>query len=652
MLPLRNTPHLYRRICSETTRWQAGATFRRRRLAAVVAHPSAYAASKRHLFTYSSPLLDRRAVPASTTSTSTRRRNPRRTPRTMNATEAEVASQDLGGQPDEGTADASTATTTTATTRATRPPQGMGWQYDEVDPATGDTALDTLYRSHLDRIRRILEQPLPPIPRDGHVHPDFFVGFGHYHHRLRDEYRALIARALQVPVAAVRLSVAWSGRFDVTRFARVQKVCGVSLDRTLLQCADGATAAHHSNRQAVRSVAECAVVGERKAEEEATLPADVTERISAFVATVNTRRSEALLHAQLLQASEAIPEVEFALSRREHRLLSHLHNWLQTKVLRRSLAVVVYGGGEAAASPPSSSSRGCTGTPPPSSSTPREIEAALRTSRQSAAIEAAQQRRYIEQRWLKAFHSRRTVPQMVSLTSLATLVARAVLVGEVSPALTIITETGDSGDTRTSSELLPTSVVAMLEQLRVPLLQGNELAETADPEAVERPLPPEAWASDVFGDDATLSALPLNTQAAAASWLRLVQDAVFLHGAGVVSAAAAAGSCRASSLTGTSSGTPDGLELHTTTMGADGPAAPPSSDVGATRCVGQLPALFVHGAYAGGLREMQYLQRNKAAMDALLLHPNDVVIKKAFASRMRNGHQRLRMHEEVASALH
>ncbi|RNC42282.1 hypothetical protein TcCL_NonESM08088 [Trypanosoma cruzi] len=111
------------------------------------------------------------------------------------------------------------STSTTATTG--------GWSYEQVDTRTGRTPLDTLYEERLQRIRAVFESPLPPMPRDGNVSPDFLVGFAHYEYRLRDQYRAVLARALDLPVAAVRLSVAWSGRFDVARFNRVQKVCGV-----------------------------------------------------------------------------------------------------------------------------------------------------------------------------------------------------------------------------------------------------------------------------------------------------------------------------------------------------------------------------------------------------------------------------------------
>ncbi|KAH8616914.1 hypothetical protein ERJ75_000430600 [Trypanosoma vivax] len=103
----------------------------------------------------------------------------------------------------------------------------MGWCYEEVDPETGRTPLDILYEEHLQRIKAVFEHPLPPLPRDGTASPDFLVGFAHYDYRLRDQYRAVIARALDVSVSEVRLSVAWSGRFNVSQFNRVQKVCGV-----------------------------------------------------------------------------------------------------------------------------------------------------------------------------------------------------------------------------------------------------------------------------------------------------------------------------------------------------------------------------------------------------------------------------------------
>uniref|UniRef100_A0A0A9YP30 6-phosphofructokinase n=1 Tax=Lygus hesperus TaxID=30085 RepID=A0A0A9YP30_LYGHE len=65
-----------------------------------------------------------------------------------------------------------------------------------------------------------------------------------------------------------------------------------------------------------------------------------------------------------------------------------------------------------------------------------------------------------------------------------------------------------------------------------------------------------------------------------------------------------------------------------------------------------LPVLFLHGAYAGGREEMRYLQANKAACDAVILHPHDITMKKEFMKRLQRGRDRLRIHEEMNAMKH
>ena len=105
----------------------------------------------------------------------------------------------------------------------------FGWLYAELD-SSGKTAIDRMYDGHHESVMRSLLAPIAPTQEDGCVRPDFAVGLQQYHHSLRGAYREAIAKALQVAPQQVRLSVAWSARYDVKSFFKgVRKVLGVTL---------------------------------------------------------------------------------------------------------------------------------------------------------------------------------------------------------------------------------------------------------------------------------------------------------------------------------------------------------------------------------------------------------------------------------------
>ncbi|CAD2219838.1 hypothetical protein AGDE_03825 [Angomonas deanei] len=395
----------------------------------------------------------------------------------------------------------------------------MGWDYAPTEG--GKTELDRLYDVQLSQIHKILGQPLPPLPKDGSVEPDFFIGFSHYSYRLRDEYRAVIALYLSVPIEAVQLSIAWSGRFDVARFNRSRKVCGVVLSRKLLSPKEG---------------------------EEGELPDKVKERIAQLIRLINKREEEQLLRSQFCQAGEATPEVEFEVSRREQRLLARLHEWLLAQILRPHLVVIVYGGNYVA------------------EDAARYVE------------HERQQREMIELKWVKSFHRREVIPQLLSLRMLTSLLSAAVVRGEVE---NVHVEAGKEDN------LLPDPLQTIVRDV------GEKAEQCLQQHAGKsyQELSGEKDLPLLLAEDVTPSAV---------DWLNLTRRALMLH-----------------------------------------------SSAGGANVTAPLPALFVHGAYGGGAQEMRYLQYNKSAMDVLLLHANDVAVKRKIKRRQASGQNRLRIHEEV-----
>ncbi|SYZ66318.1 hypothetical_protein (plasmid) [Leishmania braziliensis MHOM/BR/75/M2904] len=550
-----------------------------------------------------------------------------------------------------------------------------GWGLEDVNSRTGRTQLEELYERNLDRIRVILEQPLPVMPQDGSIDPDLFVGFAFYSYQLRDQYRAVLARELQVPVKAVRLSVAWSGRFDVRRFGRVQKVCGVCLDRQALLAATHGETEKSPGSGLRRKEGDLAAQTPIVEVDDAASPLSETlqHRIHALVATINGRKREDLLRVSFFQASLPIPEVEFALTRREHRLLHRLHEWIRRHVLQRAVVVVVYGvppppppttatgtrSASATAGSWSDSSERKGGTCDTAGATrgdaPQRDRYALWQRLCSARTTA--QKREVQEKWLRLFHRRKLVPSMISLTELATEVAVAVVRGEVLPIDFGHATREMAGAKQTSGEaekgggehraspdtplmgVAPTPAVlsASLQDVVVRIAAASSssappptpgdygaLAEDSDGCTVVCRHTQDVIAPPRDADTATAAAdvgprfRPASTaqEEATMRWVQLVYQALFLR--------EAQGSTDGSSYTD-----------------AEQPAMRVSHQV-------SLPALFAQGAYAGGQEEVAYLQRNRVAMDALLLHPHEISFKKKFVSRMRNGHRRLRMEEESA----
>jgi hypothetical protein len=540
-----------------------------------------------------------------------------------------------------------------ATTHATSEP---GWGLEEVDTITGRTALEELYDRHLTRIHRILEQPLPPMPHDGSVDPDFFVGFASYSYQLRDQYRAVIARELQVPVRAVRLSVAWSGRFNVKRFGRVQKVCGVYLDRGELSTATRQTVTNTDDKTTGTS-------SSSPSSSQDALSDVLLQRIAAFIAAINTHKREDLLQVQLFQASPPIPEVEFALTRLEHRLVYHLHEWLRRHVLQRAVAVIVYGVPPASLPAPQLSGEvqhhpKQKSAPADSTAHGMDMQHRYDVWRKAALDHTEAQHREIQSRWLRLFHQRKVVADVRSLTELATAVAIAVVRGDC-PGLTCDTDSnsakqnGEAVQLTDSMRDLLVSVAAAAGASKDSAQLGKEagagagssaattstdrddnvdasvLEETTPSDMQVEPQPP-CLCKDVLlplpapeqGAGAPPKVLDLTTaeqQEAALRWVRLVFQALLLREA---HSDIAAGSSSPSPASITTSRVPLGVSL---------------------------PALFAQGVYAGSRDEVVYLQHNRAAMDALLLHPHEISFKKKFVSRLRSGHRRQRMEEEAAA---
>ncbi|ORC88775.1 uncharacterized protein TM35_000152060, partial [Trypanosoma theileri] len=384
-----------------------------------------------------------------------------------------------------------------------------GWCYEHVDPTTGRTPLDELYEKQQERIQAVFENPLPPMPRDGNINPDFLVGFAHYQYRLRDQYRAVLARALNVPLSSLQLSVAWSGRFDVTRFNRVRKVCGVCITTN-------PTSSIPQGNETER---------EKKEKEKKE---ELQERIKRVVHAINERESETLLALHLVQASEAIPEVEFAAAERENVAAERIYKWMRESILKPHIVVVLYG--------------------------PNNFNSNLNLNNNNNNLnknkkmseEMERQRRFIEEKWMKAFFHRRIIPRILSFADLTKLLHTAVEKGEVA-GITIQKE----------------------------VKEEKEKKEEKDKKTLER-------------DEMRIEVPPLTDTAV---WEKLLRKAVFRR--------------------------------HE------------------DRAV--FPVLYVHGECAGGAEEMRYLLQNTPALDALLLHPNDVAFKKKFMSRLRASHSRLRM---------
>ncbi|GET88993.1 hypothetical protein, conserved [Leishmania tarentolae] len=581
---------------------------------------------------------------------------------------ASAADGGMGGSAEDGSASPAAAA---HETRA-------GWGLEDVNSRTGRTKLEELYERNLDRIRAILEQPLPAMPPDGSIDPDFFVGFASYSYQLRDQYRATLARELQVPVTAVRLSVAWSGRFDVRRFGRVQKVCGVCLDRQVLLAAT-----HHDRERNPRTGLDCkggdSTSKTRITEDDESssssasalpLPETLQKRIHALVAAINGRRRDDLMQMSFFQASPPIPEVSFALTRQEHRLLFHLHTWIRRHVLQSAAVVVVYGVPPPPPSTTPTDARETSHTPRRSTDSPERNGATRDTSDAGRDDTTPQdpyaqwqrlcrtcttsQRREVQDKWLRLLHRRKVVPLMISLTALATEVAAAVVRGEVphmefqhvSQGTVEVKQAGvgavqNGGEHSTAfvtsspdaaPSLVPLSaslkdVLTCIEAVSAsspPFTTDHDGASAEDKDAHAMLL---RRAQDVIapqlGADTAEAATPLfrptstSQKAETMRWVRLVYQALLLRE------------------TQNSADCSSRMDAEQSSMRVANHAP--------------LPALFAQGVYAGGQEEVAYLQRNRAAMDALLLRPHEISFKRKFLSRMRNGHRRLRMEDESAA---
>eukprot|EP00796_Vickermania_ingenoplastis_P011288 gene11289-7823_t len=234
---------------------------------------------------------------------------------------------------------------------------GGGWGWEEaIDPATGETPLEALYRLHQERWLLPTSSLSPhralfgrdderdrrwAFPSsayaDGSIAPHLVVGFGHYDYQMRDVYRATLAKALNELVSRspettptphpdawnrpeltaqnIKLSASWSGRFDVQRFHRVRKVCGVRISLVEEQ----SSPLHHKTNETTTRPSESG--GEEKKASPPTtdnddsavltappLPPPLKAAVAELVRRINAGSDTPLLSIHLLQAAEGIPE--------------------------------------------------------------------------------------------------------------------------------------------------------------------------------------------------------------------------------------------------------------------------------------------------------------------------------------------------------
>lgn len=234
----------------------------------------------------------------------------------------------------------------------------LPWSYETIDPVSGKTTLEASYEKNRAAILELFEKPLPTLPDDGNVHPHFLVGFGHYSYRLRDQYRSVLAGRLGLHPSEVRLSIAWGGRFDVSRLRNCRKVCGVVLEPL---AAALATLSGHAEGDSVTAEAKAAAKDVAK---------QWDDTIRRFVSVVAKRKDAELLNLHMIAAGEAIPEVAFTQMNLLHRALADAI----AEVSRRTLVLFVY--------------------------------------------EHASERQRMEQEWLKAFVDRKAIPEILSLGEL------------------------------------------------------------------------------------------------------------------------------------------------------------------------------------------------------------------------------------------
>jgi hypothetical protein len=179
--------------------------------------------------------------------------------------------------------------------------EDLPWEYDHVNVTTGKTSLEERFDAATQKVRDIFDKPLPDLPSDdGSIEPDLLVGFAFYNFRLRDQYRAMIAKMLGLHAGEVELSVGWSGRFDVSRFSNCQKVCGVRIRRA--SQAPQPTSTEAGGQFNVRG-------GERQPRE--PLSSELQGRIEEFIHAARKRKDESLLSLHIINATAALKEVQF-----------------------------------------------------------------------------------------------------------------------------------------------------------------------------------------------------------------------------------------------------------------------------------------------------------------------------------------------------
>ena len=106
------------------------------------------------------------------------------------------------------------------------PTEARGWGLASREDVAD---IDRAHATAQDLALRRLSQPIPRPDVDD-SRPDFLVGALQYRFGDRGQWRVVFGRELEVPAAAVALSVSWHGRLPNDFMRGVQKAVGVTID--------------------------------------------------------------------------------------------------------------------------------------------------------------------------------------------------------------------------------------------------------------------------------------------------------------------------------------------------------------------------------------------------------------------------------------
>lgn len=544
-----------------------------------------------------------------------------------------------------------------------------GWKWEtDFDPLTGETPLEKLYRRYerddlpfpLDSEQACLQAGAPRSSstcfpaeayNDGSISPHFFVGFSHYDYRLRDVYRGMISKKLNelqgeassiypVAVEDVKLSVGWSGRFNIRRFNKVRRVCGVRIRTTEeignpIEMKSSPSNASSEESKGKKSDKE----GAKNACE--SLPDSLKESVKKFVDLVNQQKNHDLLSLRFFQASEAIQEIEFDISSSvslglddgtvEERSRMAEFFWLREIITRKIIAVhkavIVLGSGS-----------GYTDLSKESKETSAEkgdlsgVGTFLTVLHHESSVTQKQKLRYLyEDRWLKTFHSRRVIPKVTSLLSLSVELACI-----VHPLLPIST-TKESEQLRVSktdvsrdSSLWNDEMRCWIKKLADAANQSNFFSERKG--YLESS---EGEPEDSTEDNEACKVQKNDEEALERQLLLFLAESCESESSnsGILRANAEVGSPEVE--VGSRSAWKWVRAIYQVMQSIAGVAGKSFSAERSNQfCFrSELPIFFLHGAYGGGVSEMHYLQQNTVAMNAALLHPNHTSLRNELRSR-------------------